>query len=318
MDKSDPVISESSISICTFVSSEALAGQLNQFLLRDRYSCLNFSRHDEFLSLVNDKRHEIDCLIFQETAELPVLAHELHLEATLLPTVILEGGKENSNQPIVQPEPYDHGASPDLKVSQAIYHKAEVRLPTDELQYLSGAVSRAINQFMNLATPSPDAVKDEMGVETSIEDARSVNWSSQAQSLSDIHGRLGYLGFFYKRSAAHFFRNLSPESQQSFLKELRVRYHEIISEYFHEESSVNQKIDLFVNMVFFADLPTAQVIEIHMELIEVLSHKLKVEGRDVDFLLSYRLALIDTIAHLCEMYRRSIRRTPWREEQSRE
>ena len=36
------------------------------------------------------------------------------------------------------------------------------------------------------------------------------------------------------------------------------------------------------------------------------AHQLKIEGRSEDILLDYRLALIDIIAHLCEMYRRSI------------
>jgi circadian clock protein KaiA len=34
--------------------------------------------------------------------------------------------------------------------------------------------------------------------------------------------------------------------------------------------------------------------------------QLKIEGWNEDILLDYRLTLIDVIAHLCEMYRRSI------------
>ena len=36
--------------------------------------------------------------------------------------------------------------------------------------------------------------------------------------------------------------------------------------------------------------------------------QLRLEGRSEEMLLDYRLTLIDTIAHLCEMYRRSIPR----------
>jgi len=36
------------------------------------------------------------------------------------------------------------------------------------------------------------------------------------------------------------------------------------------------------------------------------SQQLKLEGRSDEILLDYRLTLIDIVAHLCEMYRRSI------------
>ncbi|HAA29524.1 MAG TPA: circadian clock protein KaiA, partial [Cyanobacteria bacterium UBA8553] len=51
-----------------------------------------------------------------------------------------------------------------------------------------------------------------------------------------------------------------------------------------------------------------QIVEIHMELMDDLSKQLKLEGRSDEILLDYRLTLIDVIAHLCEMYRRSIPR----------
>ena len=41
---------------------------------------------------------------------------------------------------------------------------------------------------------------------------------------------------------------------------------------------------------------------------EEFSKQLKLEGRSEEILLDYRLTLIDIIAHLCEMYRRSIPR----------
>jgi circadian clock protein KaiA len=51
-----------------------------------------------------------------------------------------------------------------------------------------------------------------------------------------------------------------------------------------------------------------QIVEIHMNLMDVFSKQLKLEGRSEEILLDYRLTLIDIIAHLCEMYRRSIPR----------
>jgi circadian clock protein KaiA len=69
---------------------------------------------------------------------------------------------------------------------------------------------------------------------------------------------------------------------------------------------LNQKIDEYVNIAFFADIPISRVVEIHMELMDQLSKQLKLEGRSEEMLLDYRLTLIDVMAHLCEMYRRSI------------
>lgn len=63
-----------------------------------------------------------------------------------------------------------------------------------------------------------------------------------------------------------------------------------------------------MNLAFFADVPVAQVVEIHMELIDEFAKQLKLEGRSDEILIDYRLTLIDVIAHLCEMYRRSIPR----------
>ena len=84
------------------------------------------------------------------------------------------------------------------------------------------------------------------------------------------------------------------------------QYREIILDYFDSQVQVNQEIDNFVNQAFFADLSVSQILEIHMDLMDDFSQQLKLEGRNEDILLDYRLALIDLIAHLCEMYRRSI------------
>jgi circadian clock protein KaiA len=47
-------------------------------------------------------------------------------------------------------------------------------------------------------------------------------------------------------------------------------------------------------------------VEIHVNLIDGFGKKLKLEGHQNDFLQDYRLALLDVMAHLCEMYRRSV------------
>ena len=43
-----------------------------------------------------------------------------------------------------------------------------------------------------------------------------------------------------------------------------------------------------------------------MNLIDEFWKQLRLEGHKNDFLQDYRLALLDVMAHLCEMYRRSI------------
>jgi circadian clock protein KaiA len=81
-----------------------------------------------------------------------------------------------------------------------------------------------------------------------------------------------------------------------------------VLDYFAANKDINQAIDQFVNRAFFADVSVSQVLEIHMELMDEFTQQLKLEGRNEEILLDYRLTLIDIIAHLCEMYRRSIPR----------
>ena len=68
----------------------------------------------------------------------------------------------------------------------------------------------------------------------------------------------------------------------------------------------NQALESFVHTAFFSDLPITKTVEIHMNLMDGFWKQLKLEGHKNDFLQDYRLALLDVLAHLCEMYRRSI------------
>ncbi len=115
---------------------------------------------------------------------------------------------------------------------------------------------------------------------------------------------------YYKRDAKNFLRHLPQSEQHKLLDSLKQEYREIVLVYFSQDESVNQKIDDFVNTAFFADIAVAQIVEIHMELMDAFAKQLRLEGRSDEILLDYRLTLIDTIAHLCEMYRRSIPREP--------
>ncbi|WP_198648297.1 circadian clock protein KaiA, partial [Cyanothece sp. BG0011] len=130
----------------------------------------------------------------------------------------------------------------------------------------------------------------------------------QRRLAEKLKERLGYLGVYYKRDPKYFYRNLSPKDKQELLKQLMISYREIILNYFGEETDVNQAIDQFVNQAFFSDISVSRVLEIHMELMDEFSQQLKLEGRSEEILLDYRLAIIDILAHLGEMYRRSIPR----------
>ncbi|RUR73172.1 circadian clock protein KaiA [Chlorogloeopsis fritschii PCC 9212] len=93
---------------------------------------------------------------------------------------------------------------------------------------------------------------------------------------------------------------------QAFLQQIKSDYREILINYFTTDKNLQEKIDKFINAVFCANIPVPQIIEIHMELIDEFSKQLKLEGRSDETLLDYRLTLIDILAHLCELYRRSL------------
>lgn len=124
---------------------------------------------------------------------------------------------------------------------------------------------------------------------------------------SKLRERSGYSGIYSQRNHRVFFEQLSTLEQKKLIQDLKIAYSQIISHYFDDENKVNKLIDRFVEKAFFVNLPINKVVEIHIELIDDLSRKLKLEGLHSDFLKNYRLALIDTLAHLAEMYRSVIK-----------
>ena len=91
--------------------------------------------------------------------------------------------------------------------------------------------------------------------------------------------------------------------KQAFLQQLKADYSQILINYFPADKTIKQRIDDFIDTAFSSNVPIPQIIEIHMELIDDFSQKLKLEGRNDEVLLDYRLTLIDILAHLCEAYR---------------
>ncbi|PAX51869.1 circadian clock protein KaiA [Brunnivagina elsteri CCALA 953] len=94
--------------------------------------------------------------------------------------------------------------------------------------------------------------------------------------------------------------------RQALLQQLKLDYSHILINYFTPDAPSPEKIDKFINALFCANIPVPQIIEMHMELIDEFSVQLKLEGLSDDTLLDYRLTLIDILAHLCELYRRSV------------
>jgi circadian clock protein KaiA len=281
--------------VCVCLSSDSLTQTIQQYLHVDRYVIASPTSEDAFYRLIEQQKQQLDCLILEDTPNLPRLVNWLHGQAILLPLLILEADSADSSLS-------------STKELSFLYHTAEVRRSVKQVEQAPEFVERAISEFLNLSPscqiPSTLSTLD---LTTDLS-AQNFLLLQQRRLTEKLKERLGYLGIYYKRNSKNFFRNLSKEDQQEFLKQLRRDYRTIILNYFLENATLNQKIDDFVNTAFFADISVAQIVEIHMGLMDEFSKQLKLEGRSEEVLLDYRLTLIDTIAHLCEMYRRSIPR----------
>jgi len=177
------------------------------------------------------------------------------------------------------------------------YHEAEVHLPPDQLEQLSysldAAFARALRQGLQGSGNSPD-------------DPAATELSEGWKLGNRLKERLGLLGVFYKRDPARFLRQLGESERRDLLNSLQRTYRDLLLSYFRDPAAANQALESFVNTAFFSDLPITKTVEIHMNLIDGFTKQLKLEGHRTEFLQDYRLALLDVMAHLCEMYRRSI------------
>lgn len=299
--------------------SESLAQSLSQVLSSDRYS-LQITRSDtEFFDWVEQHKQHIDCLILEDDSTLLPVINHLYEQGILLPLVLLPDGAEkipqsafinnlyNESQPQTSLASLDGYCYP-LKTSNYLFHGAEVRLKLVQLAEIGKFIDQAIAQFLSLSPlcslPDPSVNTDQ---ETELTH-RSFLMQQQRRLSEKLKERLGYLGVYYKRNPQFFLRYLSQKEKERFLDQLKSDYRQIVLRYFSQENSINQEIDNFVNQAFFADVSVSRIVEIHMELMEEFSKQLKLEGRSEEVLLDYRLTLIDVIAHLGEMYRRSIPR----------
>lgn len=289
-----------------------LEGQLNRGVFVPHWSLTDA----EFLAWTGQNRHRIDCLILEQDDRLGDILDHLKMRGILLPAIVISlppgdhpslfSGESLSNgDPAILESVQSGGLSACLDVG-SVYHSAVACLGLDDLNQIERYLHQAIDQFLRLP-PSP-AVNEYPDFPTPEDTQRYVLSLQQERLTEKLNERLGYLGVYYKRNPENFFRNMSQAEREELVQKLRSDYRIIILNYFSKDPNLNQKIDDFVNVAFFADISVSQIVEIHMELMDEFSKQLKLEGRSEEILLDYRLTLIDVIAHLCEMYRRSIPR----------
>lgn len=282
--------------VCCFMETRSLSTIAESYLSEVHIDLLQPQTQADLFDFLDLQSQSVDCLILQESPALFEIISWLHRHAILLPTVIVNTG----NAPTaILPLP-----GPKVQLLN-LYHTAEVRLAFTDFRELETAVERAIAQFLYLspACGIPTLAEPDLITELTTQNFILL----QQRRLSDkLKERLGYMGVYYKRHPSSFLRNLSRRDQEDVLADLKSGYHSIILGYFSEDSEINQKIDRYVDAAFFADISVSQAVEIHMEIMDDFAKQLKLEGRHEEVVLDYRLTLIDTLAHLCEMYRRSI------------
>lgn len=279
---------------------ELSGGEVSAPGVQPRYQLHSFAQEHDFLSFVEEEKRQIDCLIIEDSERLQRILWYLRDRTILLPLLVLETSA-SPTAPI-------RVASSDESLGAVEYHDAVIWVSAAQLDQFEHLVEQAISQFLKLPAPALPADPTANPV---VKLTSTSSLLVQQHRLADkLKERLGYLGVYYKRNPAHFLRHMTQPEKQELLDQLKADYREIILSYFSGGPVLNEKIDSFVNIAFFADVPVSQIVEIHMELMDEFSKQLKLEGRSDEILLDYRLTLIDAIAHLCEMYRRSIPREP--------
>jgi len=289
----------SKLQVCLFYTQQQLLDAVSKLLNVSSYELKSFSAIEDMVDFITNNCEQIDCLILSYQDRLDSFWNKLSEAEVLLPTVILSAesmsfGTDTKNQL----------ATSWTKIeADNVYHQAEIRLYPTQIEEINSYINLAINKFISLA---PGSKSDRESPEPQ-QPAGTKSLVSQQRRLTEkLKERLSYLGFFYKRNPDDFWPNLPQEQQEQLTDKISQGYRQILLLYFDGGSEINKLIDEFVDRAFFADIPTSQILEIHMDLMDDFAHQLKLEGRNDDILLDYRLPLIDIMAHLCEMYRRSI------------
>ena len=285
----------SKLFLCLVTPPGFQPGKIEAQLTGDRYQIKLLDYGQKFLAFLEANKEQIDCLVTVQAEENQDYFEHLTQGGILLPCVLL-------------------GPTTACEISQQdipeqLYHSAEKYLDFTNLENLSLTIDQAIAQFLHLAPSCALSDKPQDPQHSDPDKTHQAFLLLQQRRLAEkLRERLGYLGVYYKRNPKYFYRSLSPEEQQEFREQFVADYREIVLSYFSGDLPTNQAIDQFVNQAFFADISVSYILETHMKLMDEFAQQLKLEGRSEEILLDYRLTLIDIVAHLCEMYRRSIPR----------
>ena len=265
-------MSEPALTIASLVQSPTLQGACALWLKSRRFALVALEDNGDPLTQLRAHREGVDAVLLEQDAWPRDLYRQLREEELLFPAVVIG------------------------EVTGKIeYHNAEVHLPADQLEQLPYSLDAAISRFLRRGQARGEGL------------VGSSNDTEERWKLANrLNDRLGYLGVYYKRDPERFFRNLAESEREELLRSLSRTYRDLLVSYFRDPATANQALESFVNTAFFADLPITTTVEIHMNLIDGFWKQLKLEGHKIEFLQDYRLALLDVMAHLCEMYRRSV------------
>ena len=268
-------MSQPALTIASLLSDPRLERACRSWLKGGRYRLEDLGSLPDPMQELLHRRDTFDVLLVQQGSIAPQTYEELHRQGLVLPAVVVG------------------------EVSGRVeYHEAEVHLPQDQLEQITYSVDAAVSRFLRRGLTGPNGSEAQAG---------NASETPEPWRLSNrLRGRLGYLGVFYKRDPSLFLRNLPQLERDELLRSLERSYRDLLISYFKDPAAANQAIESFVHTAFFSDLPVNKVVEIHVDLIDVFWKQLKLEGHKNDFLQDYRLALLDVMAHLCEMYRRSV------------
>jgi len=287
------------LQVCCLVAED----QFNQMqptlaacLPEDRYTVSVIDNLESLITLLTANDDAQDCLILFKNTE--IVVDRLGTQNIFVPTILVLDKLQEYGE-------FQHEIG-ESKTDTKDFYQASISINLEQLTDLPTIIDQAIATFIKI---SPE-VRHQVYVNIPHNTA-SESLSVQQQRLAEkLNERLGYMGVYYKRDSRLFLRNLSAEDRKEYIGRLKNIYRSIILEYFLEKNDdLNQKIDEFVNLSFFADISVSQVLEIHMQLMDDFAKQLRLEGRNDEILLDYRITLIDMIAHLCELYRRSIPRS---------
>jgi circadian clock protein KaiA len=267
-------MSQPALTIASLLPDPRVERACRSWLKGGRYQLEDLGSLADPIQELQQRRELFDVVLLQQGVHPPEVYDSLRQQGLLLPAVVIG------------------------EVSGRVeYHEAEVHLPQDQLEQIAYSVDAAVSRFLRQGMPAAPAAGGE---------AAGAGTPERWRLPNRLKGRLGYLGVFYKRDPSLFLRNLPQEEREELLRSLKRSYRDVLIGYFRDPAAANQAIESFVHSAFFSDLPINKVVEIHVDLIDAFWKQLKLEGHKNDFLQDYRLALLDVMAHLCEMYRRSV------------